>query len=800
MPLSKPLILEQLGLITAPNKLGQYADGACLVSFGVLHSGAGSCETAPAYDIYNTIAPPDGFTLTNVEVIPCPTGWTLVLAEQNDGNWVFNWVDPDDDPSGWEIAAHAYAPVTGAKFVIDGRVNWCITRDRVFVTTDKGPMVFDYLAPTSAAERKPRLAGMFAPAIATAPLAGADGGALHTDEGDPGSDTDRQNQAHTVMVVTRHFPDCYEVTGPPSAAAQTYSSGTNVNITNTVYNRPGHPQLEPGDMVEVYRTFQTPRPRNEGAPEDYDQGTSTTADYFMSSVFTIPDGAPQASYSWTEATGDLSLGEALYTNQGVVGASAQKRPPPIARVIEEFRGYTFYFDITEPPARVARAAGGMGQLTDTWSQTWGIGDRSGTPDTVEINGVSFDLHQADDLASQVLSNVDDLARVNPDTPGEWTQPATGFAFRFDYAGFGDFTIRASNGGNYNPPLPTLSETAELIERPRRKNGMMWTENGQPEACVAAGLVGKGQVYGACATALAMVIWTEFGIYRMSGTGGSSSAGFDWALDQIDTQVLLRGPKAYCKLGNLVFCASNNGAVVIDEGGQVREISTASLGNVGRAKWSETDNTRVVPDETTGDVYFCFDGDQYPYVYSTRWNKWSRVEATPDPVVSAFGNLQREMLYATISSNNVRLFRKSPTNFQRSIVRFQPVFDGDPSTNKRWTEVEWYFKGDAVGAPVKFLCNEMEGMERELDPHDGASAIPSFLQSGIADADLQSDASEFSLAQTWMEVPDDAPAVSNSLSVGFVTPAGTQKYTFYGCSIVCCHSRSTIVRGRGRDAA
>jgi hypothetical protein len=327
---------------------------------------------------------------------------------------------------------------------------------------------------------------------------------------------------------------------------------------------------------------------------------------------------------------------------------------------------------------------------------------------------------------------------------------------------------------------------------------MWTENGQPEAVVAAGIVGKGKVYGACATSLAMVIWTEYGIYRLSGTGGSSSAGFDWAMDQIDTQVLLRGPKAYCKLGVLVFCASNNGCCVIDEGGQVREISTASIGNIGRAKWDENDNTRVVPDEATGDVYFCFDGDRYPYVYSTRWNKWSRVEVSSSDVISAFGNLQREMLYASIDSGHVLIRRKAGVTYQPSITRFQPVFDGDPSTTKRWTEVEWYFKGDAVGAPVKFICNEMEGMERNLDAHDGAASTPSFIQP-LIDPSVQGDVDDFSLAQTWMEVPDDAPAVSNSLSLGFVTPGGSQKYTFYGCAVICNHHRATVVRGRGKDA-
>ena len=288
--------------------------------------------------------------------------------------------------------------------------------------------------------------------------------------------------------------------------------------------------------------------------------------------------------------------------------------------------------------------------------------------------------------------------------------------------------------------------------------------------------------------------TEFGIHMLTGTGGSSSAGFDWGLEQIDTQVLLRGPKAYGKLGDLVFCASNNGAIVIDSGGMVREISTAAIGDTGRAKWSETDKTRVIPDELTGDVYFCFDGDPYPYVYSTRWNKWSRVRVATDAVDSAFGNLQHDIFVAEIIDGDVEVKRKHPTLYQQGIVRFQPMFDSDPQSTKRWVDVEWYFKGNAVGASLKFLVNEMEGMERNLEEHDGA-AIPSFLQAGIA-SDVQSSGDEFSLASTWMEVPDDAPAVSNSLCIGYVTPESTTKYTFFGCCVTNNHSRNTYKAKRG----
>jgi hypothetical protein len=781
VPLAKPLILEPLGLVTEPNKLGQYPDGAMCVDIGIVHSGAGSHETAPLFVETWAITAPSA--VLKAEAIPVPTGYTLLLVKVAAG-WRYAWVNTLNVASAFAAAVHAYAP-SGADFEIDGRVNWIITRDRVFVTTTTGPMVFDYLAPTTDAERAPRLAGMFSPAISAAPVTGTDASAIKQDM-----------QAHLVAVVTRHFPDCYEVTGAPSAAVQVYAEGSAVNIALTVIQRTNHMHYIPGDTIEVYRTYQSTRPIPGALPEDYVQGTSTDANYFMSSTFEIPDPTA-ASHTWEEATGDQSLGDALYTNNPIAGTSAQKRPPPIARVIEEYKGYTFYFDITEPAVRVARIAAGMGELSDAWSDTWGVGTHTGAiVDNVSISGSTVAVPDANALAAMIVCNVDDLARVNPDTPGKRTTPATGVAFRHDFAGAGDFTLLADHGANYIPTLPELGvDAAEEVSRPRRKNGFTWTENGQPEACVAAGLTKNGDVYAACATSQAMIICTSIGLFRLSGTGGSVSAGFDWGLDHIDTQVLIRGPKAICRLGDLVFIASNNGAIVVDASGQVREISTSALGKIGVGRYSITDKTRLVADEETGDVYFCFDGTRYPYVYSSRWNKWSRVCVADSEVISASGSLQRGLAFVEIEADEVVLRQKSASIYQQSIARMQPTYAGDVSSLKRFSEVEFYFHGRAEGAPVTFICNEIEGIERNLEMYDGDNT-PSFIQAGI-DADVQSDAEEFSLASTWMEVPMDAPAVANSLSLGYTTPEGATKYTFYGCAVTLNQYR-TIRRGKGED--
>lgn len=777
MALQKTATLEPLGLVLKPNKLAQYPDGAELIALGSVHNGAGHCENAPAFEAAWTIDA--GSPVLRAEIVPT-TGYTLALIKIAAG-WRYSWIDGSNVASALEVPTNAYT--SNVDFEVDGRVNWTLARDRIWITSTTGVMVFDYLSPTSAAERAPRLAGMFTPTLVTAPISASDAGALKDGE-----------QAHSVAIVVRHFPDCYEAVSAPSAAVQTYAAGSACNIQVSTTQRPGHPQLLAGDIIEVYRTIKSKRPIPGATPADYDQGTSTQPDYYLSSTYEIPSPIP-GTLTWVEATGDQNLGDSLYTNSGVQGGSAEKRPPPICRAIANYRDYIFYFDVTEPAVRVARAAAGMGELTDTYSQTWGIGTRPGPAyDSIEINGSSFTVKGADDLASTVLINVDDLNRVNPDTPGKLTTPATGFGFRLDYAGAGDFTIRASHGANYQPPLPTLAQTAESVTRPRRKNGMAWTEKGQPEAVTQYGVVSNGTVYASVATSLAMVQFTSQGIYLLTGSGGSSSAGFDWANNHVDSQTMLRGPKACCRLGDLVYAATNNGVVGIDGSGIVKEISTSSLGLVGVTKqFDQNDRTVLIADEQTGDIYCAFDGTSFPYVYSTRWNKWSRVNVAPNSIACAANVLGVGMVFGYANGNTLVAYKKSLTNYQEQIVRFQPNFGGDQTSLKRFDEVEFYFNGAAFGQPITVLFNKLQGLTRTLHEHEGAS-LPSFIQAGI-DTAVQGDTAEFSLAQTAIEVPRNTPSVSNSISFGFVTPAGTVKYTFYGATLLSYLHEKSVRRSR-----
>lgn len=812
---------EPLGLVLKPNQLGQYPDGAALVCHNTVFGGVGTSESAPAFEVAASVNA--GSPVLAAEVIRT-TGHTLVLLKIAAG-WRYSWIDGAGVASPVETPANFYT--ASVDFEIDGRISWFIARDRVFVTSTTGVMVFDYLTPANADERAPRLAGLFAPAFTAEPLLAGDAGAIK-----------EKQHAHVVAVLTRHFPDCYEVTGPPSAAVQiSPGQDDDCNITYTALQRT--PEVfKPGDTIEMYRTLQSQAPYDNGDPEDFVPGVSTGQDYYMSSTFDIPSSGP---LTWVEATGDQNLGDSLYTNSGAVGSSSQKRPPPICRGMVYYNEYAFYYDVTEPVARVARAGAGVGELNDAYSRKWGIGTRKITAtwangstsvtgistehmvglaigqtiidpndqrhsiaslgsgsltlhsastgagsvetlvyDGMELNGVWYDVPTADAFASITTTFFDDLGRNNPDESGNASTPATGFAPREEYAGAGTMTIRATNGANYLPPFPDMSALPETVTNPRRTAGMAWTEKGQPEATTQYGVVGTGTVYASIATEIAIVEFTSDGIWRLVGTGGSSSAGFDWGQRHIDTTILIVGPRACCRLGNDVYALAQCGLVVVDGSGQVRELSTSAIGDFGALDYSPTSPVRLTADENTGDVYILLDGSGTAWVYSTRWNKWSTVTLAESGIVSASSNLQHGLTFGRADGNFLRILRPSSTNYQTGITRNQPTWGENPTISKRFQEVEFYFRGEAVGQQIKLLAGKLQGLTRTLKKTDGSNA-PSYLQAGIPSG-VQGDPAHFELALVATEIPRNAPAVGYSLSLGFVTPAGTTKFVYCGMTV------------------
>jgi hypothetical protein len=745
----KPTVTEPLGLVLAPNQLGQYPDGAAAAAVGIVHRAAGNHESAPAFEVFATVNA--GATVLRAVVI-LTSGHTLVLLKLAAG-WRHCWVNASNVASPVEAATCAYGPIA---FEVDGTTDFSLSNGRVFVTSDKGPVVFDYLEPANATERTCRLAGMFAPAVSGNTVNGAGRAAIGAGQ-----------QAHLVACVLRHWPDCYEIIGPPSAALQVFSQGTITgNIQVTVWQRPGHPQILIGDEIHIYRTIQVRGPVNNGTPEEYDQGISNEPNYYLASVYHVT--TDETSYTWEIATGDQNLGTALYTNVGAVGATSQKRPPPIARVIEQYNEQTFYLNITEPAARITNVGAGIGEQTDAYSLAWGIGGS----DALNVNGVTHAIPEANALAYLTACNVDCISRVNPDTPGVFTTPGRqGFAFRFDYAAAGNLLLKASHGDRYQPPLPLIAEAAEVVEPTARANGMAWSDVGQPEASIGAGVVGTGELYAAIATSNAFTIFSSLGIHQLTGTSERN-----WSINLIDSQAVLLGAEACCRLADTVFAHTSNGLVSVDAGGQVQELSTSALGES-----LPSTPAKLAADHGHGDIYI-HTGGRHAWVYASRWNKWSHVELVPDgagTVTALTSSPERGFVVATFNGSNVQLRRQSATNYQRSIYRTQPLMFGDVTRLKRWIEVEWLFRGDAAGGSVTLICNRLQDITRTLREHNESTST--YLQAGI-EPEIQGVPAQFTFAQTSMQVPRDAPAISNTLSVGYVSPAGTRKYTFCGVSV------------------
>lgn len=161
-----------------------------------------------------------------------------------------------------------------------------------------------------------------------------------------------------------------------------------------------------------------------------------------------------------------------------------------------------------------------------------------------------------------------------------------------------FSISATHGSDYNPPLPEPSATAETVSPTSASNMVGWSDRDLPEQrrLASRSYVGNGTpILRSIATKDA--VWhlkgKGDGIYRQSGMG--QETGF--RLDLFDADTYLLHPNLACRLGETVYAWTNNGLVAIDDGG-VRPISDPVIG-------VDTHALEVALDHSTGNDLACF---------------------------------------------------------------------------------------------------------------------------------------------------------------------------------------------------
>lgn len=833
-------IVRPLGLITQPNKLGQYPAGALSTAHNVYIRSPGVIEPSRAQAILQTMPAGDQVSLL------IPSDQQLLEMALNSGIGAVRWIDGASINSVSLVAGAVLGmtsnPVT---FPIDGTQTWTRSRNRFLSNANQGLLIFDYNIPTTTAQRTPRFAGLPAPYLYALPTSGT-----------------RQALAantHCSMVATvkRVFADGYQVTSAVSAAADVDAAPTGgaSDITVRVQWTTVH-GLQAGDVIEIYRSrsqLSSPSPP-----------TSCDGTYFLTASYTLTS-ADIAAFSATfqDTTPDTGLGREMYANPGVGGAAATHQVPSKFNVLATFKGYSFGFNKTEAASATFTVNSGTGGVVAGGTaalRTNIIGARQFTATASIGSPVLTAISAADIIGLKIGQKIQDFTVLNATVEvtitavgvnsitvsnnaianatkifvaadvisingvsfpflsgGGWTANylQAGFTnlatnlgsggFSFDiglvssalsYVTSGNtspspqqftllklrpagvagnnptFTIAATNGQNYTPQIPELGGgTTQTVSPTVIPNGYGWTEEQQPEAWAPgdSGRIGSGTVLAAAPTRDALWIFATDGLWRLSGTGGSSGAeGFDWRVDPVDSTLSIASGQAWAVLRDTVYAYTNRGVVAIDDNSVDDTLSQGVINNLLPGPFYAQVAAYQVRADIENDEVWVIVGDNsapvtgaWVYNYQTKtWVDNGQLIGNALNNSACFWPFKLSMAAANGNLANVTYFDNSASNYAGTMFwDYQPLSSGEPFSARQWIDETIVFDIANAGMQLQGRFN------------------------GGANQPLVSLVARSTDARVTIGVSRTAPAISETIAPG-IQPSNFAPiaFRFYGVSL------------------
>lgn len=276
-----------------------------------------------------------------------------------------------------------------------------------------------------------------------------------------------------------------------------------------------------------------------------------------------------------------------------------------------------------------------------------------------------------------------------------------------------FTLRATNGINYAPPLPESTATANTYSPQVKKNRYAWSKFQQPEHCPPLNFAfcGSGEIYRLIPTRDALWIFCSDGLHRLSGNGGDGA--FAWQEDMADPNLILAAPNAVCTLKETVWCYTNRGLVAISDDGGIQELSLGVIGELPGAAYSNTFDTFMSADEAHAEVWLSFRsgtlgaGTTTTYVFNTLTKTFVTFEDGFEYSVSTYVPSLRSLLFARVTAGSppgapfVYYFNSdnSSSRLSGAQVSYQPLYVSDPFNLKQFVDVTALFYGVNASATL-----------------------------------------------------------------------------------------------------
>lgn len=820
-------LIRPLGLITQPNKMGQYPAGALAVADDCYMRDGGVIEFSRARSIFKSAA--SGIVVSNVLI---PSNIELLQIVNNGGTTVGSWFH-----RWFSFGAGSTFDSSSFSFSNSGFCNWTRSRNRFLVTSLNTPVIFDFAQPTTTAERAPRETALPAPVLTGHAFTGT-GNALLAG-----------THCTVVAVIKRTYADNYEIRSAVSNPVDPGYDNTNPcdlqyavllgTLTVAAY--------QAGDVIEVYRTRAQASP-----PANNIGGTSCDSTFYLTTTHTLTAGEiTGANATFNDTTPDTGFGEALYTNPGAGGAAATHISPPQANVTCTFKGYTFLFNITEAAQLQLQTLSGMGfarvSPTDPvgWRQNM-VGSRQiagtatsgvrsvtavsaadlvgirvgqviyvgtgsgfvsavgassitytgGTAPTSSgaVTALAYDVLVIDstncyyDHSPQSMASIDSLSfYLNNSHTNDVIQAAslayssstrpcepTPISFTVSKAraipvspAQPNISFTATNGQNYQPALPEFGSTALVVRPTAEPNGYAWCEEQQPDHWPPAnrGRIGSGDIYAAAATRDAIWIFASDGLWRLSGNGGSVGAeGYDWRVDPVDSTLSISGPQAVAVLRDTVYAYTNRGLVAIDDNGVDDTLSQGLINDLLFGPfYSQDANFKVRVDEEHDEVWVIQGGSLYIWNFQNKAWTRSLQMAQETTATYAFFRPVLAMIAFNDFTEEARWLDPAGTTWAVPHIQYQPTYLQDAFSTKQWRDVTYVFD-PAPGDTLPFVQASFNGSVRDI------GGTPKLNSTD---------------ARITVMVPRNSPAVAQSLSPGFQTAppsTGNIPVRFWGISL------------------
>lgn len=807
--MSRQSIVAPIGLVTQPNKYGQYKRGALSTAKNVQMRSPGVIGSMPDTRVYRA-AVGAGTNRVIRQMFASPAQILTAIENQAGPVLAYNWVT-----SGGSAVITPPALLNNA--AAPGRLRTTTQRGRYFITSRpaaaSGNLANGVIAIESEGATTARFAGL-------TPLASAEANSFSTT--DAQVFTPPYSVAYCALI-RRTQSDGYILLSAPTSPAIVYAAAGAVQDLIATYQFAATHNYLAGDVLEVYRTrVQTPETIDPGATMFLAVSQILTATDLANGTVTVRDTCPESG-----------LGLALYTNPGLEGADAANYDPSSASDMASFKGHMFYGMTAVPAQAIVGPRVAFGVLLTNSQRLYGIGFRQitgtltngspiitavnnmrgvvigqvvehanfaggiatiigTTPTTITVNknaapGAVGTTLFVDDLieagfpsfaltiqfvypitarqlftlgSGQVgapftyISNI--AQRVRSDGTSIDSQSGVELVFRRPRVTGNTFTLRATNGINYSPPLPDVNGgVAQIYSDQVKENRYAWSKLEQPEHVppLNFGTVGSGTFYRFAPTRDALWLFTSDGLWRLSGAGGDGEGS--WRLDPADPNLVLAARNAVGSLKETVWAYTNRGLVAISDDGGIQEISLGVVGDlILNANFTDTWDVWIEVDQQHQEVVLSFRtgtlgaGATTSYVFNTITktfvtlvkDEYSAAEYIPSLQSLALGRVNAgspaanpDVMYFELDTSVVRM--------DFSDVRYQPLFVSDPFTLKQFQDVTYIFEGLSATASLfpifdgvlstSFNANLSTGESRQTAGVPRRCAIAPCLRPGFA---------------------------------------------------------------------